>query len=225
MQGRLISITGLLAIVSLSASAAVAPLPSTSDLWDVSNGTSITATSGALTPDARTLIGLPLNVGGELNDAYFPGGKPQGFTHFIEFQTLNPVTIRSFSLYAGDDRSSGNALRRAFSNFALYGWNGSSYTQLFNQPVTLPYVNQQAVVGALVFWEDIPEFTSNKWRAEFTQPAAYQGTLYGPRVIELDGYANAINPPPPPSSVPLPAAALMAIPGAALVGYIRRRWR
>lgn len=212
MRGHLFKLAAILILGLACRVRAAAPTPSTTDLWDVSNGAIITATSSAMTPDARTLLGLSMNVGGELNDAYFGNGAAPGFAHYVEFRTVNPVTIRSFTLYAGDDRSSGNTLRRSFSNFGLYGWNGSSYVQLFNRPVALPYTNQQDVIGALIFWEEIPVFTSDKWRAEFTQPAPYLGFDYGPRVIELDGY----------SQTPEPSTALLACGVIMILGRRRR---
>jgi len=178
----------------LLAGSARAVVPLTNDLFDVSTGTIITSTSGIGGGTAAGMLGAPVNLGGELDDGYFSDGNPGGFANFIEFKTPSPVTIKGLVLWAGDDRSSGNTGRRSFSEFKLYGWNGTSFQLQLDKPITIPYATQVAVFGALVVNEALPTpFTSDKWRAEFIQPA---GTTFGPRVIELDGVST-----PEPGSI------------------------
>src|SRR5690242_22285 len=86
----------------------------TNDLWDVSRGTTITANSPSGGPPIAGIIGFA--TGAQLaQDSYFADGKPVGFAHFIEFKTVNPVTVRSLNVWGGDDRNGGVPLRRAFN--------------------------------------------------------------------------------------------------------------
>jgi hypothetical protein len=208
----------------------VFPVPTTqvnNDLWDVSKGTIVTSTSGMPTD--------PLNVFGKNfgapnpADSYFNDGKPAGFSHFVDFQTTAPITIRSLNVWGGDDRSANAFGRRAFSEFRLYGWNGTAYVLLIDDPITVPYVQQSPFGGdgALNVHQDIPGgYTSDKWRAEFVQTAAFQGTQYGPRVLEMDGFGTFLDGSTGPApAVPLPPAVLVGSITAGMIVCKKRLWR
>lgn len=205
MRSLFIILAGGLFAGFLGATVSAAPIPNVqvnTDLWDVAQGTTITANS----PSALPIAGiLGFATGPQLQqDSYFADGEPQGFSHFIEFETPSPVTVRSLNVWGGDDRSSGNTLRRSFSEFRLFGWNGTAFVPLLDKVITLPYAQQGPLGsdGALIVQADIlGGFTSDKWRAEFVQPAAYQGTLYGPRVLEMDGFNTYVD-----GTVPEPGA-------------------
>src|SRR5712691_9378511 len=118
------------------ASAAATMTQVTNDLWDVSRGTVITANSPSGAPPIAGILGFA--TGSQLQqDSYFADGKPAGFAHFIEFKTVNPVTIRSLSVWGGDDRNGGVPQARSFNEFKLYGWNGSAFQLLLDKPITL----------------------------------------------------------------------------------------
>src|SRR5262245_60915037 len=73
-----------------------------SDLWDISNGITITATSGirgAL--GASDMFGATSSI--EPGDTIFADGQPNGFVHFIEWKTPSPVRLGSFNLFAVGD--------------------------------------------------------------------------------------------------------------------------
>jgi hypothetical protein len=214
----------------ISREAMAGPIPLTqvnNDLWDVAQGTTITSTSTPSTTSPPLAGILGFATGPQLaQDSYFADGKAPGFSHFIEFQTAGPVTIRSLNVWGGDDRSTGNAGRRAFTEFRLYGWNGSAFVLLLDDPITVPYTSQGPFGsnGALIVQQNIPNgYTSDKWRAEFVQPAAYQGTLYGPRVLEMDGFGTFIDGTTGPASAPLPPAIFMGSLTAGLIAWRKRR--
>jgi hypothetical protein len=205
------------------------PVPLTqvnNDLWDVSQGTTVVSTSGMPT-DPRNIFG---NNFGAPNpaDSYFSDGKPTGFSHFVEYQTAAPVTIRSLNVWGGDDRSANAFGRRAFNEFRLYGWNGSAYVLLLDDPITVPYVQQSPFGGdgALNVHQDIPGgFTSDKWRAEFVQTGPYQGIQYGPRVLEMDGFGTFIDGTTGPVNVPVPPALFLGSLTAGMIAWGKRRAR
>src|SRR5258706_1714281 len=166
MRGVSLSVGGLLLLLSSSTFAAiVTPIHQvTNDLWDVAQGTTITANSPSGAPPIAGMIGFA--TGAQLQqDSYFADGKPVGFVHFIEYKTASPVAVRSLNVWGGDDRSSGNTLRRSFNEFRLYGWNGSAFQLLLDQQITLPYAQQGPVGsdGALIVQSDFGAgFTSDR---------------------------------------------------------------
>lgn len=228
---RYTSICAVLGIALLCGSSQFANATPTTqvnnDLWDVSQGTLVTAHSSMPTD--------PLNIFGKSfgapnpADSYFSDGKPVGFSHFVEFQTSTVETIRSINVWGGDDRSANAFGRRAFNEFRLYGWDGTAFILLLDDPITVPYVQQSPFGGdgALNVHQDIPGgFTTDKWRAEFVQTAPYQGTLYGPRVLEMDAFDTFLDGTTGPApAVPLPPAVFLGSISAGMIVCKRRFWR
>src|SRR4051812_785510 len=75
----------------------------TNDLWDVHNGTVITATSGIMS--SRTDPGM---FGGQDESwspvtTHFSDGQPNGFVHFVEWRTPAAVTVTHIRMYAAGD--------------------------------------------------------------------------------------------------------------------------
>ncbi len=70
----------------------------------------------------------------EAYNELFPDGKAAGYTHWIEWQTLSEITLKSFNLVAGHDcdskYSKGTILKRGFSEFELFAWDGSDWTSV-----------------------------------------------------------------------------------------------
>ena len=76
-------------------------LPSTNDLWDISQGSVVTGTSGVHVPysDIRDMFGgtfSPVEPGVTV----FDDGRPAGFVHYVEWRTPTPVTVNAFNLFA-----------------------------------------------------------------------------------------------------------------------------
>lgn len=164
------------------------------DLWDVAQGTTITAHSpfdsalGSPQPfDARDIFGglfgdfLP-----ESGDVVFTDGMPAGFIHFVEWKTLTSVTLGSFKLYAAEDNP---PIQRHINRFRLLAKSEGSPTfdlTLYDSTPQTPYDYVNAAQFLLID-ATIPAVTAQEFRAEFYDRG---GTPFGgPRVIELDAFA------------------------------------
>ena len=171
-------------------------LPSTNDLWDISQGTVVTATSG-LDPgsDGRDMFGGDFSgPPSEPGRTIFADGRPPGFVHYIQWQTPAPVAVGAFALFAnGDGPTTSFPAQREFAQFVLKAkssplatnYDLTLYTLVVtNHPYTLVDVADQALLVT-----NIVPVTAQYFRAEFTQYDAGNG-YDGPRILELDGYAS-----------------------------------
>jgi hypothetical protein len=240
MKKILITIIFPLSLVILSTLTANALVMSYADLWDVSQGTSVTGSSGALTgawsSDPRNMFGGTYGSGpGDVtNNTIFKDYQAAGYLHWIEWATSAPITLGSFNLVASHDAGwDGNENRninfRGFSTFRLFYYNGSSWTQIYSYATDpdsdLDYgggVNYTAQ-NMLELFVNITPITAQNFRAEFVQygnGSRYYGDSQGPRINELDGYAYV-----PPSGVPEPSTMLLLGSGLiGLAGYGRKRF-
>ena len=66
----------------------VVVVPSTNDLWDISQGSVVTGTSGADVPysDIRDMFGGQFSEV-DPGTTLFADGRPPGFVHYVEWQT------------------------------------------------------------------------------------------------------------------------------------------
>src|SRR5690242_10642537 len=99
----------------------------TTDVWDASNGSQVTASSPIhFNSDARNLFGAVLGFV-EQGNMVFSDGLAQGFVNWIEWQTPAPHTVLSFYLSAAHDGHGSfggrDADQRGMSRFQLYGYN------------------------------------------------------------------------------------------------------
>jgi hypothetical protein len=200
------------------------------DIWDATQGTVVTAASATddfFKPHSANIANMftpKVNVARPFEDdatnTLFADKEPQGFAHFVEWQTPAPVTLGSFDLFTVDDHPSFN---RSFDRFTLYAWENGAFVQIFDSLTTHPYAYDDPA-HVLLFSETLATpVTSDRFRAEFVQNGtmvnAYMGfTTYGPRILELAGYAA----PAPPVGVPLPGALLLGVVGAGFVPVARR---
>jgi hypothetical protein len=202
------------------------------DLWDATKGTVVTSASptddffNSHITNATQMFIPKVNVARPFEDdsknTLFGDKDPAGFIHYVEWQTPTPVTIGSFDLYAVDDHPSFN---RSFDHFTLYAWEGGAFVPIFSSDTTHPYTYDDPA-QVLLFDETITPVTSDRFRAEFTQNGtivnAYMGnTTYGPRVLELAGFA----PVPAPPAVPLPPAFFLGTLTAGMIAWKKRRTR
>jgi hypothetical protein len=181
-------------VLSLLAAASIASAmaQSSNDLWDISQGTVVTATSGAI---PGYTIDAMFGGASELSDwAYFSDTQPPGFVHFVEWETPGDVTVGRVQLYAMGDFFFGFPNNeRDFSHFTLRAKSAGSTTYdmtLIEYDPTHPYT----FVGPfpLIIDQNITPVVSHSFRAEFTQYDTGSG-VDGPRIVELD----AFGPPPP----------------------------
>lgn len=176
---------------------------STNDLWDVSRGVTIIQNSplngaGGIphASDARDMFGggfgdyLP-----ERGGTIFIDYSTNGFVHFVEWRTPEPVTLRSFSLFAvsdGDTRSPEFRDSREFSTFRLKTKSPGSATfdiTLFTFNPTHPNTFSDPA-RLLLISSDVPTTTAQEFRAEFVNRTGV--TYDGPRILELDGFGQSI---------------------------------
>lgn len=233
-----------LALLMFSILPAHALVLSYTDLWDVSQGTVVIATSGALTggwsSDVRNMFGGYFGSGPPdlLNNTIFRDQLPAGTVHWVEWTTSSPVNVGSFNLVAAHDGDfdgyvTRNINFRGFSSFNLYARDSlaSPWTQLYNYATDpdhdLDYGGGPNYPGQayLELYANITPIAAQYFRAEFVQygngsppyPYGY-GDAQGPRVFELDGYA----PTGGGGGVPEPTTILLYGLGFAGAGVYRR---
>jgi hypothetical protein len=207
------ALTTLIVVLVLGCAVALpvtasADVPVYNDLWDISQGTTVTGNSPVLN-NAANLIGGAIGI--EAGNVLFWDSYPAGTVHWVEWQTTAPVTVRRFNLVANHEAIT----RRSMNNFALYAWSGGAWLTLYDQAVALPYgggpnyanptiLELNALVDNVV--------SADQFRAEFTQ-ASTEPAAKGPRIIELDG-----SPIPEPTTL-----GLLTISGLAALRRRRRR--
>lgn len=172
--------------------------PSSTDLWDVSQGVSVTAHS-PLDPSDGTSMAYDIhNVFGATGGTYFEGALGlvifddhtlPDFAHYVDWATPAPVTIGFIRLFARGDTP---ATHREFKEFRLWAKTpGSvSFDQLLysftpDHPYLLIDEDNDLLIEA-----EISPVTAQEFRAEFTTWEGASASINGPRIIELDGFAE-----------------------------------
>ena len=167
--------------------------PSAADLWDISQGATVTGNSPLGSGfDARDIFGGHVGTR-EPDQVVFADGQPAGFVHYVEWQTASPVTVGAFVVFADGDGPAVNN-QREFAQFVLKAKSDPGSPDydlvLYTQNVdSHPYVFVDPANYALIV-TDITPATAQYFRAEFVQYDAGRG-FDGPRIKELDGYPPA----------------------------------
>lgn len=225
---------GLPAILATAVLALASPawsLPaSTIDLWDVSQGTVVTANTAVLDygglpflSDRRNMFGFTQAGSIETVNTLFSDFTPEGFVHSIEWQTAAPITLRSFNLIAHHDGPGGTRDFRGMDSFKLFYFDGVAFSQIFaidltGSPEYDPLGLNAACHCVLILESNVAPVTSNRFRAEFVQ-AGPPSNRAGIRIVELDGYNTFLA----SSQVPEPATLAILGVGLAMLGLLRRR--
>jgi len=162
---------------------------SSTDLWDLSKGAVVTASSGTFESSATLGMFGGAGFGSEPGSTIFSGGAPQ----FVEWTTPAAVTVNQIRLFT---RGDGDTTTREFSKFVLKIKSSGSST--FDQTVftwnpPLPLV-QLDTSSWMVLNTNISSFTARAFRAEFT---AISG---GTRIMEMDAFGP---PPTEPAKITL----------------------
>lgn len=171
--------------------------PTSSDLFDVTQGTRVTA--GSLPSIAAPWLGM-FGVNGHANISeseytYFGDFRPAGTVHFIEWTIAAPSKLGRVRLFAAGD-GPGYLNQREFATFTLKAKSPGSATfdqTLLSYSPTHPYTFVDGP-SALLLDATIETVEAQEFRAEFLQYTSGRG-FDGPRIIELDGF--------PPEDAPL----------------------
>ncbi len=170
---------------------------STSDAWDVSNGSTILAHSAVATYfldpskpfDPRDMFGGRFReYPQEEGNFIFADGLPTNFVYFVEWRTAAPVKIRSIALWAAADQC------RGIASFRLLAKSPDSpldWKTLYQENLPKPYSFIDGT-PSLVIHSDVLPVTAQDFRMEVTRhPSGCVGGGDGPRLIELDGFTQA----------------------------------
>lgn len=159
---------------------------STGDLFDVSRGATATSDSGVDLSIIESMFGAT-GIGPEPTAVFFDDA-PAGTVHFVEWSTAAPVTLAGFNLHAIGDVP-GSPEKRTFEHFRLQAKVGDAFETIYDADVTVPYVFLDGQ-SSLVVSSSVATTTAQEFRAELTQHL--EGVFFGPRVVELDGFPDAI---------------------------------
>ena len=186
------------------------PAGSTTDAFDVSQGTVVTGTSGynGATRPENALGGTSSTS--EPQSLIFADGTQQLQT--LSFKTDAAVTISGFNLYLAQD-GVGNGNVRGFDTVALFGsLDGVSYANLGGLGLTNPYQAGYSTTSILVTSTFAPA-AYQYFRFEGTpfDQGGFSETFSGGRLVELDAISAV-------SGVPEPASWTLMIVGFGLVG-------
>jgi len=232
-------IAGLLLFVGTASTVHATFIQSTTDLWDVSQGTTVTNDTGVLFgSDIRNMFGFVSGAPTDVTvNTLFRDAQPAGTLHAVEWQTTAAITLRSFTLFAAHDGLPRYATARGFSRFTLYAFDpvtSSFDNKLFELFPSNPYGNTPAPPSSiietnadknlLVVGANMAPVTAQRLRAEFVQYGVFASNASGPRIFELDGFdtfhENIATSVPEPGSCALFCAGFIVI---ATTSGLRRR--
>ena len=157
------------------------PTNASSDAWQ---GASVTSTSGLRSSGPDGLFGAT-NISPEANSLLFADGQPDGTVHHVEWQTVAPVELRGFSVFAFHDDVA--SFQRGFRQLRLQARQiGGAFATVYDSSVALPYAPGSRELHRCV---NLRPIQAQQFRAELTQqgPAGFSG----PRVMEMDEFDAA----------------------------------
>lgn len=183
----------------------------TSDLWDVSRNTILTATSGYSQGNAdhgENMFGGSA-ASPEAGTSFFRDDVGDGFVHYVEWQTSSAVTARGIAVHAASDYPNHND--RDFSTFRLFGFDETQgeFVELTSYDAPSPY-GGGTFGNHLLVCQDVPAMTTDRFRAEFVQRGA--GTWSGPRIYEIDGFGSRMGLPVTVDLIPVLSDATLYAP-------------
>ncbi|GEM_PF-1240990 len=247
MKNPIIFVVVTIMFIFVCADSSLALPTSTTDLWDISQGSTVTGDSGVLyyRDNYKSSIN---NMFGAYDTSttehyntifkdYIPPGNygasvSEGYVHWVEWQTSLEMTLRSFNLVASHDGSPRDIRYRGFTDFYLYVGIESIWTEIYHYQTdadgNLHYDGGETYTAAhsLELAIDVAPVTSQYFRAEFIQAPVLAANAAGSRVIELDGYDTFLDGSTSPGPDPIPEPATIFLLGSGLAGllfYRRKR--
>jgi hypothetical protein len=125
----------------------------------------------------------------------FKDGMQDGYVHTLEWETPEPVTLRSIGAIGHHGAASGSDMfGRAFRSFKLLAWNEDSgkFEPFYSEGVPVPYGAGYCATMLFVFRNLETPVTARRFRAEFVQNDCGRAGL-GPRVTQLSGFSQFLN--------------------------------
>jgi len=176
----------------------------TSDLWDISQGSTVTDHSAEqLTGSHSSFVenmfghssGFPAQT-----ETRFVDFQSVNTEHFVEWQTQSNIALQSFHLFAAHDGGSRDISYRGFNRFTLFASNDETFTddeKIFEIFPSNPYgdtsdpdngcVHTNGDKSLLALAVNVTPTPAQYFRAEFVQ-AGGPSNASGPRIYELDGF-------------------------------------
>jgi hypothetical protein len=191
------SILSVFAVLLTSFQAGAQFAPATEDVWDDSQGTILilsTDLNGAPSSpfDMRDMFGGTFGTSGEPGNLLFADGTPEDSVHMVQWRVKKELIVKSFRLFASDDPETGD---HAFKTFRLKAKSLGSQifdTLLFEWTPQHPF-QYEDLANHLLLGANVRPVLAQEFLAEFTTWNGSGGaSANGPRIIELDGFADAI---------------------------------
>ncbi len=189
---------GTLGILGLTLLILWASLASAENVWDYAAGLQVTGHSGLLAvSDARSIFGAPVgsfDAGQRI--AMFEDGHLEPFSHWVEWQTPEPVQVRSIRISANGDLP--QSTNRQFKAMRLYAHVDGQWQVFYELKTPEPYVWEDPLTRVLRAANLKAPVRARQFRAEFDQHEVVAGQPSGgPRIILLEGFDT-----PKPSAQP-----------------------
>ena len=160
------------------------------NLWSIRYGGHPTASS-ALLPgsDLRDLFGGSYGSLESHDLILFTDQTSPQTVHSVEWETRRPIKLLGYRVKAHGDGSTG---RREFSEFRLFARSSAAmpWQQVHRFSTARPYQMEDASQDLLKSIMLPSPVIGQQFRAEFVQATAPDGTVSGPRVLELEAVAE-----------------------------------
>jgi len=158
--------------------------PALTNLWNFRRGVVLTSTSGLHNGSAGVdLFGARVGTT-EPGHLVFKGDQPDGYTHYIEWTTPSPVTVRCFGLL-GFHEAANNWFLHAIREFSLLVWDEASerFVLIDRELNFIPY-GRGFYACCLCSFRNLPQaVTGRRFRLEVVQSGP--GSWGGPRLLGL----------------------------------------
>jgi hypothetical protein len=166
-----------------------ASLATAANVWDDGTGLEVTGHSALLPVSAiRSIFGAPVgSLDGSQHVAMFADGQPEPFVHWLEWQTPEPVQVRSIRISANGDYP--QSTNRQFKAMRLYAQVDGKWLLFCELRTPGPYTWEDPSKRVLRTVNLAEPVRARQFRAEFDQHDVAPGQPSGgPRILLLEGF-------------------------------------